>query len=154
MTQKTGTLNVKWALITFILQYIAITILGFVLYYLIAMLTHVSLSATFNVLTDPAYQLSQRLMVIVNLVTWFAFAGMYFNRTGIVSTKRAWALGSFWLAIALPLDYLAFVILPSPGHLNAHDFYIGQFPWIYFVYVTVLVAPVCYLLMKRRVSAK
>ena len=93
-------------------------------------------------------------MVIGNLATWLAFVWMYFRKTVVLSMKRAWALGGFWLAIALPVDFFFYVMLPTPDQLSAHDYYVGQFPWIYLVYAIVLAAPVCYLLTKRRLSAK
>jgi hypothetical protein len=154
MAENTKSLNVKWGITTFILSYIVLTILGFAAYYILAVLMHVSLSANFNIQTDKAYQLSQRIMVLINFATWFGFAWMYFQQTALQSMKHAWALGGFWLILALPIDYIGYVVAPTPDQLTAHEYYVGQFPWIYMVYVIVLIAPACYLLTKRRLSAK
>ena len=47
------------------------------------------------------------------------------------------------------VDYVCFVLIKNPISLNPHDFYIGQFPWIYLIYVTVLFAPFCSVILMR-----
>ena len=142
-------LNIKWAVLTFILAYVVLTILGFALYFLVAALMHVSTSGTFNIRTDPAYMLSQQLMVPGNLVTWIGFAWMYFRKTALTSMRHAWILGGFWLVVALPVDFIIYVLLPTPDQLTISDYYAGQFPWIYLVYITVLISPALYLLTRK-----
>ena len=51
---------------------------------------------------------------------------------------------SLWLVIAVPVDFVCFVIIPNPISLSAHDFYLGQFPWMYLTYLAVLLSPLCY----------
>jgi hypothetical protein len=64
--------------------------------------------------------------------------------------REAWALGAFWLAAAVVMDYVGFVLIKNPISLSPHDFYIGQLPWIYLIYVAVLLSPFCYLIFASR----
>ena len=148
------TLTIKRAVVTFILAYIVITILAFLLYLLLANLMGVSLSATFDIRNDPAYALAEQLYPILNIGVWAAFAAVYFKTIKKPTFKQAWALGGFWLAIAVPLDLVYFVLIPNPLQVSAYGFYVEQFPWIYLTYIVVLASPVLYLLVKNRLDAK
>ena len=64
--------------------------------------------------------------------------------------QQAWALGGFWLAIAVPLDLIYFVLTPTPLQVSAQGFYVEQFPWIYLTYAVVLIAPVLYVLAAQK----
>lgn len=151
-TKTEKSINIKNGIITFILAYIVITILAFGLYLIIAAIMGVSQSATFDIRTDPAYALSEQLYPILNLGVWAAFAWMYFRKVKQPTNKQAWALGLFWLAIVLPLDLVYFVLIPNPLQVSAYGFYVEQFPWIYFTYIVVLVAPILYVLLQRRLK--
>src|SRR5258708_4318281 len=96
-------------------------------------------------LQDPGYLLSEKFLPLLNLIVWTSFSLVYFKKrtNGPSQRKEALALGAFWLAMALPLDFLAFVVIQNPLSLSAHDFYIGQFPWIYLIYLAVFISPVC-----------
>jgi len=135
---------------TFILSYIVITILAFALYLVIAAFMGASQSATFDIREDRAYALAEQLYPILNLGVWITFAWMYFRQAVRPTIRHAWALGSFWLAIAIPLDLIYFVLIPNPLQVSAQGFYIEQFPWIYFTYIVVLIAPALYIAMKQR----
>lgn len=152
--QETRTLDVKWATITFVLGYIVLTIVGFASYYLLAVIMGVSLSAEFDINTDPAYMLSQQLNIGYNLVTWVLCAALYFRRSLSFTARRAWALGLFWLAVALPADLVFYVLVPSPTQLTMSEYYVGQFPWIYLVYVVLAISPACLLLTRRPARAE
>ncbi len=55
--------------------------------------------------------------------------------------REAIALGTFWLTAAVAVDYVFFVLIKNPLSLTPHDFYIGQFPWIYLIYAAIFLAP-------------
>jgi hypothetical protein len=42
------------------------------------------------------------------------------------------------------VDYVGFALIKNPFSLSAHDFYISQFPWIYLIYLAILVSPILY----------
>jgi hypothetical protein len=138
-----ATVDSKRASVTFLLAYVAITILGTVLALGIAAIQHTS--PTEEPLQNTAYLLSERFLPVMNLLVWMAASWLYFrNSPGSRFSRHAVALGIFWLAIALPLDFVAFVLIKTPISLSPHDFYIGQFPWIYLIYAVVFVSPLCY----------
>jgi hypothetical protein len=51
-------------------------------------------------------------------------------------------LGCFWLAVALPLDLVGWVLVKHPYSLTFHEFYIEYQPWISITYLIVLISPV------------
>jgi hypothetical protein len=51
------------------------------------------------------------------------------------------------------VDYVGFVLIKNPISLSAHDFYIGQFPWIYLIYLAIFVSPLLYVLLRRKSQA-
>ena len=63
-------------------------------------------------------------------------------------------LGWLWLIIAVIVDYVGFVLIKNPISLSPHDFYIGQFPWIYLIYLAILVSPLCYVALSNARQTK
>src|SRR5882762_4208456 len=103
---------------------------------------------------NQAYLLSERFLPLLNLLAWGLFSWIYFRgRIGALRTHReALRLGAFWLAVALVVDYVFFVLIKNPISLSPHDFYIGQSPWIYLIYVAVLISPLCCMTLTRLLS--
>ena len=140
------------AAVTFVLAYIVVTMLAIALSISIGILGHIHESA--EPMKNQAYLISERFLPLLNLVVWGMFAWVYFRgRTGgreLISLRReAWALGVFWLVAAVVVDFVGFVLIKNPISLSLHDFYVGQFPWIYLIYVAVLFSPVCYVMLAR-----
>lgn len=149
MQPASPTLNPKRASVAFLLAYIAITILGTALSLGLQSLEHTSPTA--EPLQNPAYVLSERFLPLMNLMVWMAASWLYSRKAppGHLLARDAIALGVFWLAIALPLDFVAFVLIKTPISLSPRDFYVGQFPWIYLIYLAVLVSPLCYMSLEK-----
>ena len=144
-----ATLKSKRAIVSFLLAYVAITILGTALSLAIGAIQHTPLTA--EPMQNQAYLLSERFLPLLNLLVWMAGSWLYFRNTPKrhISGKDSLVLGVFWLAIALPLDFIAFVLIKTPISLSPRDFYIGQFPWIYLIYLCVFLGPVCYMTFRR-----
>jgi len=145
MPPKTvNSLNKGRAILTFALAYIAVTILGIALSLSISAIGHIPQTA--EPMQNAAYLLSERFLPIMNLLVWMLFSWMYFQKRPRISTshRQAFFLGAFWLLVALVVDYVGFVLIKNPISLSPHDFYIGQFPWIYLIYIAVLISPLCY----------
>jgi len=144
----------RWsrALWTFAAAYAAITVVATA--FCLGVSALIGGGRTVEPLDDPGYQLAEKLLPALNLAVWTPFAALYFRgrAPGPELRREAWALGALWLAAALPVDYLGFVVLPSPISLSAHDFYLGQFPWIYLIYAAVLASPACLLGMRLRLT--
>lgn len=149
---RQSTLNYKRAITTFILAYIVVTILGIALSISIGTIGHFPSST--NALQNPAYLLSERFLPFLNLLVWTTFAWAYFRKRAkqpekITLAKEARALGAFWMVTAIVVDYVGFVLLKNPISLSPHDFYIGQFPWIYLIYIAILLSPLCYWVLAK-----
>jgi len=143
-TRKPPAVHYKRALITGISAYVAVTAALIGLFFLIAAIQHTGSYA--SPMKDPSYLLEEWLMPLANLLLWTAFALVYFGHRR--DTAHPWSaeplkLGALWLAMAIPLDFLDSVAIKSPEAMSAHDFYVGQAPWIYLVYAAVLISPVC-----------
>jgi hypothetical protein len=147
-------LNYKRAITTFILAYLAITILGTALSLTIGAIEHTP--STTEPLQNAAYVLSEKFLPLLNLLVWMSLSWVYFKkRTNILALRNEpLALGAFWLLVALPVDFIGFVVIKSPISLSPYDFYIGQFPWIYLIYIVVLISPLCYVTLARALSNK
>lgn len=143
MDKTTGRLlNLKRAIGTFFMAYIAITILATAFCMLIAVLLHTP--ATSSPVNSPAYRLAEKFLPLLNLLVWMAFAWFYFKQPAqpIASWKEPVALGGLWFVITVPVDFVAFVLIKNPISLTPNEFYVGQFPWIYLIYVAVFVSPI------------
>jgi hypothetical protein len=147
----------KRAIGMFVLAYIAVTVLAVALSYAIAAAMHVPDTA--EPMKNAAYLLSERFLPFLNLLVWAVFAWAYFRKRKegldtLSLRKEALSLGAFWLVLAVLVDYVGFVLIKNPISLSPHDFYIGQFPWIYLIYVAVLVSPWCYVALAAARSRK
>ena len=149
-------LRYKRAVVTFILAYVAITIVAVGFSIAIEVYGHFP-QVSGSTFPTPAYLFAERFLPVLNLAVWMVFGWIYFGRRvrseGRLALRgEALALGAFWMVGAVVVDYVCFVRIKNPISLNPHDFYIGQFPWIYLIYVTVLSAPLCSLMLMRGTS--
>ncbi|RPJ57134.1 MAG: hypothetical protein EHM23_21535 [Acidobacteria bacterium] len=152
--EKRGWLGYRWASVTFLLAYVVITIIAIAL----ALFLEALLDAppTDDPVHSASYVLAEKFYPFLNLVVWTTFAWVYFKKQtrSQVSFREAFALGVFWLMLAIAVDYVGFVLIRHPYSLNAHDFYVGQFPWIYLIYLALLVSPACYVAIRSRRAAR
>lgn len=142
MTKQT--LRYKRAILLLLLAYVGITIVAAAASILLDVLLHAPSAS--SGLQDLGFRLTQPYEPLMNLAIWMACAGLYLSKRVPHPNlyKEALALGSLWLVIAVPVDFVCFVIIPNPISLSAHDFYLGQFPWMYLTYLAVLLSPLCY----------
>jgi len=129
------------AAFVFVSAYIAISVLAFWLYLVIVWADGSTMAPSSAIVHDRLYILSEKLSPLLNLLVWTAFGWIYFKRVE-PTPAAAWRLSSCWLAVVLPLDLVVFVLAKTPLSISAHDFYVGQFPWIYLTYATVVLGPV------------
>ncbi|HMH14764.1 MAG TPA: hypothetical protein VK578_16820 [Edaphobacter sp.] len=147
--------NFKRAFWIFLLAYLVVTVVATAFSMGVESAMHVT--GPVAPMENPAYRVAQRFLPLLNLVVWMGFAGMYFKkRLGdeLAMRREAFVLGLFWTVAAMVVDYVGFVLIKNPISLSPHDFYIGQFPWIYLIYVAVLVSPLCYLTLARTLGWK
>ncbi len=155
MTQAIQTrLRYKRAVVAFVLAYFVITVLAIALALFLEAIMNVPPTA--DMVHSPSYVLAEKIYPALNLLVWVTFSWFYFKirRTESGLFKEALVLGLFWLGLALAVDYIGFVLIKHPYSLSAHDFYVGQFPWIYFVYVVLCLGPICYAVLQSRFTAR
>lgn len=148
-SKPTEKLNFKRATIYFLLAYVAITAVAFWFYLLLVQIQGVEIAPASAISTDPTYNLAEKYYPLLNLVVWTFFAWLYFRKAA-ASVKSALYLSLFWLAIVLPLDLLAFVLIENPLAVSAYDFYVSQFPWIYLTYIALALSPFVALLFTKK----
>jgi hypothetical protein len=102
---------------------------------LVAAITHTNFSGNHANVHNHAFVTSERFYPFINIISWMAFAAIYFRKPAAKWSRmnEAVRLGAFWLALALPFDVVFFILVKSPYSLSFHDFYVGQVPWIYIV---------------------
>ena len=143
------------ATVTFFAAYVVVTLVAVALSMAAEAAMHNP--PTSDMVHSPSYVFAEKFFPIINLLVWTAFSWVYFkpNGTATVLAREALTLGTFWLLLAILVDYVGFVLIKNPISLSAHDFYIGQFPWIYLIYLAILVSPILYatLRSKRAIAA-
>jgi hypothetical protein len=145
-------LHFKWAAATFAFSYIVVNVLAVALAIIVAAVMHANFSGNTADVHNPAFVVSERFYPLLNLTIWGFFAWMYFKKpAGVLPPrKEGLYLGILWLAMALPCDVVFFIIIKSEYSLSPYDFFVGQMPWIYFVYCAVLISPAFYLYLFQK----
>lgn len=138
----------KRAWLLFLAVYVGINLPAVALYVGVATMMGTPLSPPQTIMADPAYRLTQQLYPLLNLVLWTIASWQY--RPGVRPGRGSESirLGLFWLLLAVPLDFVIYVVLPTPLSVSVGDFYVGQFPWIYLTYLAVALSPLCYSLWR------
>jgi hypothetical protein len=138
------------AIITFFAAYVIVTLLAVALSMAAEAAMHNP--PTRDMVHSPSYVFAEKFFPIINLLVWTAFSWVYFKlrRSAPVLSREALTLGAFWLLFAILVDYVGFVLIKNPISLSAHDFYIGQFPWIYLIYLAILVSPILYVSLRSK----
>lgn len=140
--------DLKRAWLLFLMVYVGINIPAVALYISVAALMSTPLSPPQTIMDDPAYRTTQQLYPLLNLALWMLASWQYQQRVVANPGSESLRLGLFWLGLAVPLDFLIYVVLPTPLSVSVGDFYVGQFPWIYLTYLAVAISPLCYSLCR------
>lgn len=138
------------AIVTFFAAYVIVTVAAAALSMAAEAAMHHP--PTRDMVHSPSYVFAEKFFPIINLLVWTAFSWVYFKlrRSAPVLPREALTLGAFWLVLAILVDYVGFVLIKNPISLSAHDFYIGQFPWIYLIYLAILVSPILYATLRSK----
>ncbi|HVY74306.1 MAG TPA: hypothetical protein VG890_05715 [Puia sp.] len=151
MTEK---LNSRSTIGYFVLAYIIVTILAYSVSYLLGMILHLPPPPPGTGIFDsPEFLKGVPYHLLINLLTWTVFSYLYFrkNITKNAPITVAAYLGLFWLVLAMLVDLIFFVLIPSPVALTFHQFYIEYQPWISITYGIVLISPmISFALMNLR----
>jgi len=138
------------AIVSFLAAYLIVTLLAIALSMAVEAAMHDP--PTSDMVHSPSYLFAEKFFPIINLLVWTAFSWVYFKlrRNAPVLLREALVLGAFWLILAMLVDYVGFVLIKNPISLSAHDFYIGQFPWIYLIYLAILISPILYAALRLK----
>lgn len=151
ITAREPALRYRRALVTWLIAYVGIEVIGFAAGLLLAAAMHSGSYA--DPTREPSYIAEEWFLPAANLVLWTLLALAYFGKRpgrGRSRLTESVRLGTFWLAVSLPADFVFFVAIKNPSSLTAHEFYVGQFPWIYLVYAAVFVSPLCAAAIRAR----
>jgi hypothetical protein len=143
-------LSYRRAIAFFLLGYAVINVLATITTLLVAVVLNVSLSGQTVNIHNHAVAVAERYYPLLNLLVWVTCAWLYFRRIDTISTTLAWQLGGLWLVLGAVVNEIAFVLIPSPYSFSAHDWYIGQFPWIYLTYGAVAISPLVAMVIMNR----
>jgi len=138
------------AIVSFLAAYLIVTLLAIALSMAVEIAMHDP--STSDMVHSPSYLFAEKFFPIINLLVWTAFSWVYFKlrRNAPVLLREALVLGAFWLILAMLVDYVGFVLIKNPISLSAYDFYIGQFPWIYLIYLAILISPILYAALRSK----
>jgi hypothetical protein len=143
-------LRYRRAIALFLLGYLIISVLGAGVAVLLGSLIGTPPSIA---VPNLSYMLYENCLVLLNLMGWIPLSVWYFkgrnDRPG--RWKESLALGLFWAAMAILLDFLLFAFMKNPLYIGIHDFYIVQFPWIYLIYLIVFISPFCSTTLRKTI---
>jgi hypothetical protein len=91
--------------------------------------------------------------VLIMLIAWPVFAWIYFKkpkqRKLAVQSEKTLGLAFFWLAAAVIVDLVDFVLIKSPYSLTPHGFYVIYQPWTSLAYMAIFLSPLIRLCFSR-----
>jgi hypothetical protein len=138
--------HLKRALILFAAAYVIVSILA------------VAISISYGIISGlpqpppgtspvkaPVFLATVPYHVLVMLIVWPIFAGIYFKksqkRNPAQEKRETWRLAWLWLALAMLVDYVGFVLIKTPFSLTFHQFYVDYQPWISLIYLAIFLSP-------------
>jgi len=160
---ETG-LDIKRAFIYFFVAYGVVTILATVVTLLYGLIYHSPQPEELGVslLKAPSFVATVPYHVLIMLLVWPVFAWVYLrkrqprNRDGELGESLR--LSFFWLAAAMIVDFVCFVLIKHPWSLTPHEFYVEYEPWIGLIYTAIFLSPLICLgllrLLSKRVEAQ
>jgi hypothetical protein len=146
LTHTISVLSHKRGIAIFFVGYMAINVISTVLTLLVANALHISLSGQTVNIHNHAVAVAERFYPLANLPVWLVCSWLYFrNHTDSgKQLNEAWRLGALWLVLGVLCNEIFFVLIRTSYSFSAHDWYIGQSPWIYLIYLIAFLSPVVY----------
>jgi hypothetical protein len=152
--------DIKRALIYFLVAYVVVTILATATSVLYGIAYHSPQPAELGVslLKAPSFTATVPYHVLIMLLVWPTFAWVYFRkrqpqkRRG--ELKEALRLSFFWLAAAMIVDFVCFVLIKHSWSFTPYEFYVEYQPWISLIYISIFLSPLIYLGLLRLLSKR
>lgn len=93
----------------------------------------------------PVFVATVPYHVLLMLIVWPIFATIYFKKgrssNYLEEKTETRSLAFLWLALAITVDFVGFVLIKSPYSLTAHAFYVDYQPWISLIYLAIFLSP-------------
>ncbi len=152
-------LNFTRAILLFFAAYIIVTILAAATTLTYGMITHAPEAAPgISPVKAPVFLATVPFHVLIMLIIWPLFAVIYFKkaqrRNPGEERTETWNLAFVWLALAMIVDCVGFVLIKHPYSLTAHAFYVDYQPWISLIYIAIFISPFIRLMLSNRGAKK
>jgi heme/copper-type cytochrome/quinol oxidase subunit 2 len=102
----------------------------------------------------PVFLATVPYHVLIMLIVWTLFALIYFkkdkSRNAAEERSETRNLAFAWLALAIIVDFVGFVLIKHPYSLSAHAFYVDYQPWISLIYLAIFLSPWIRLMLVKR----
>ena len=153
-------LDIKRALIYFFFAYGVVTILATAVTVLYGIIYHSPQPEELGVglLKAPAFTATVPYHVLIMLLVWPAFAWVYLRkrqpRNRVRELSETLRLSFFWLAAAMIVDFVCFVLIKHPWSLTPYEFYVEYEPWIGLIYISIFLSPLICLALLRLLSKR
>ena len=153
-------LDTRRALIYFFIAYGVVTVLATATTITYGIIYHSPQPQELGVslLKAPSFVATVPYHVLIMLLVWPVFAWVYFRKRRqenqykeVMETLR---LSFFWLAAAVIVDFVCFVLIKHPWSLTPHEFYVEYEPWISLIYISIFLSPLIRLALSRLLTKK
>ena len=153
-------LDTRRALIYFFIAYGVVTVLATATTITYGIIYHSPQPEELGVslLKAPSFVATVPYHVLIMLLVWPVFAWVYFRKRRqenqykeVMETLR---LSFFWLAAAVIVDFVCFVVIKHPWSLTPHEFYVEYEPWISLIYISIFLSPLIRLALSRLLTKK
>ncbi|MFI5161161.1 MAG: hypothetical protein ACHQHN_07780 [Sphingobacteriales bacterium] len=105
----------------------------------------------------PVFVRTVPFHVLVMLIVWPIFAGLYFRKVKISNITeqkvQTFSLALLWLVLAMTVDCVGFVLIQTPFSLTPHAFYVDYQPWISLIYLAIFLSPWIWQMFAKRKAA-
>jgi hypothetical protein len=147
-------INLTRALVLFFVAYIIVTILAAATTETYGMMFKMPPPTPGqSVLQAPVFVATVPYHVLIMLIIWPIFAALYFKKPKQKNLGQqsieTWHLSFLWLALAVIVDFVGFVLIKSPYSFTPHEFYVIYQPWISLIYVAIFLGPLIRLRFSR-----
>lgn len=144
------------ALVYFVVAYVLVTVFAAGLTITYATIHHSPEPEQLGVgmLQAPAFVATVPYHVLIMLLVWPVFAWLYFRKRRSESASQessvTMRLALLWLASAMVVDYVGFVLIKNPWSMTTHELYVEYQPWITLIYLSIFLSPWIRLGISRR----
>lgn len=153
-------LNIKRALIYFLVAYVIVTVLATAVSVLYGMAypPPQPVAPGVSLLKVPSFVATVPYHVLIMLLIWPVFAWLYFRKhqrqNRDQELRETLRLAFFWLAAAMIVDFVCFVLVKHAWSFTPYEFYVDYQPWISLIYISIFLSPLIYLGLQRLLSKR